>query len=88
MKIKDVYEVRDVLDEHLVICQGEKAQDLTHLISLNETSVVLWNAFKGKEFTLADVAQYLQTRYGISQARASQDAESWVNPLVKNGIIA
>ena len=87
MKIKDVYEVRDVLDEHLVICQGEKAQDLTHLISLNETSVVLWNEFMGKEFCTADVALYLQTRYGISEGQALQDAEKWVNPLKQNGII-
>lgn len=81
MKIKSTYKVRKVAGENLVVGQGRLNADMTKVISLNETAVLLWNELAGKDFTCEDAADVLVATYGIEKERALTDAVKWVEKM-------
>lgn len=87
MKFKDEYKVRSMAGENVVIMQGTAGCDMTRIISLNDTSLILWNALQDKEFEVADVATILVETYGIDSATAEHDAKAWVEKLQECNLI-
>lgn len=81
MKIRDEYKVREIAGEHIVIMQGRYGTDMTKVISLNDSSLLLWNELQGREFEVADAAQRLVEHYGIDAATAERDAAAWIAKL-------
>lgn len=88
MKIKDNYKVRSIAGENLIVEQGKSQADMTKVISLNSTALLLWNALAGRDFTLADAADVLVEHFGIDQSVAAADVKHWVEKLQECGIIA
>ena len=87
MKIKSIYKVRQVAGENLVVGQGRLNADMTKVISLNETAVLLWKELEGKDFTCEDAAAVLVDTYGIEQERAMADAANWIEKMKECSII-
>ena len=87
MKFKNGYKVRSMAGENVVIMQGTAGSDMTRIISLNDSSLLLWNALQGKEFEVADVATILVETYGIDSATAEHDAKAWVEKLQECNLI-
>ena len=87
MKIKSEYKVRSMAGENVVIMQGSTGCDMTRIISLNESSLLLWNSLQGKEFEVADVANILVENYEIEAEVAERDAAAWVEKLAECGLI-
>lgn len=81
MKFKKEYKVRSIAGENVVIMQGSAGSDMTRIISLNDSSLLLWNELQGKEFEVADIAAILVENYGIDTATAESDAKAWVEKL-------
>lgn len=88
MHIKDMYKVRQIAGEHIIVGQGAMHADMTKVISLNSTALLLWNELQERDFTIADAAAVLTTHFGIDHDRAEADARSWVERLVGCGVIA
>lgn len=87
MRFKEGCKVRSMAGENVVIMQGRAASDMTRIISLNDSSLLLWNELQGKEFEVADVATTLVAHYGIDSATAERDATAWVEKLVECGLV-
>ena len=87
MKLKKEYKVRSMAGENVVIMQGAMGSDMTRIISLNNSSLLLWNALQDKEFEVADVATILVETYGIDLATAEHDAKAWVEKLQECNLI-
>lgn len=87
MQIKSIYKVRNIAGENLIIEQGKLHSDMTKVISLNPTALLLWNELHEKEFTLQDAAAVLTSHFGIPQERAESDAQRWIDSLSSCGII-
>lgn len=81
MKINEAYKVREMAGEHVVIMQGRYGADMTRVISLNESSLYLWEALQGREFEVEDAAGLLIERYGIDLQTATCDAAAWIEKL-------
>ena len=81
MKIKSMYKVRQVAGENLIVGQGRLNADMTKVISLNDTAVLLWNELTGKDFTCEDAADVLVANYGIEKERAMVDAAKWIEKM-------
>ena len=81
MKIKSMYKVRQVAGENLIVGQGRLNADMTKVISLNDTAVLLWNELIGKDFTCEDAADVLVANYGIEKERAMADAAKWIEKM-------
>lgn len=86
MRIKDTYKVREIAGENLIVEQGTHT-DMTKVISLNATALLLWNELRESDFTLEDAAKVLTNNYNIPQERAMIDAQKWIDSLKKCGII-
>ena len=87
MKIKTMYKVRQVAGENLVVGQGRLNADMTKVISLNDTAVMLWKELAGKDFTCEDAAEVLVKAYGIDKERAITDAARWIEKMKECDII-
>lgn len=87
MKIKSTYKVRQVAGENLVVGQGRLNADMTKVISLNDTAVLLWKELEGKDFTCEDVAEVLIKTYGIDKERAMTDAAHWIDRMRECNIV-
>ncbi len=87
MKFKKEYKVRSIAGENVVIMQGTAGSDMTRIISLNDTSLLLWNELQGKEFEIADVVGILVENYDIDSATAEHDAKAWVEKLHECNLI-
>ena len=87
MKFKEGYKVRSMAGENVVIMQGTAGSDMTRIISLNDSSLLLWNELQGKEFEVADVAAILVENYGIDNEMAERDTKAWIDKLAECGLI-
>ena len=87
MKFKKGYKVREIAGEHVVIMQGRFGVDMTRVIALNESSLLLWNELQGKEFSVEDVKQVLLDNYEVEEATAARDAEAWIAKLAECNLI-
>lgn len=81
MKIREQYKVREIAGEHVVIMQGRYGADMTRVISLNDTSLFLWEELKGREFETQDVVALLLAHYEVDEATAARDAAAWIEKL-------
>ena len=87
MKFKKEYKVSSVAGENVVIMQGRYGSDVTRVISLNDTSLLLWNELQGEEFDLGRVVELLLANYEVDEATATKDAEAWISKLKECGLL-
>ena len=87
MQIKPTYKLREIAGETILIKQGTRDIDFTRIISLNQSAKYLYECFVGKEFTLDDVVNVLETTYAISHERAEKDAKIWVDSMKECQVI-
>lgn len=87
MKINPNYKLRNIAGESIIVKQGTRDLDLTHIISLNQSAKFLYETFIGKEFTEEEVAQVLEITFGISKERAGNDAQIWIESMKECHVI-
>ena len=87
MRFKKEYKVRSIAGENVVIMQGRYGSDVTRVISLNDTSLFLWNELQGVDFDLARVVELLLENYNVDEATASKDAETWIEKLKECNLV-
>lgn len=81
MRINPEYKVREIAGENVVILQGEYGADMTRIITLNESALLLWNSLLGREFAAKDAADVLIKSYDVEAATALRDAQLWIDKL-------
>ncbi|MBQ3208982.1 MAG: PqqD family protein [Alistipes sp.] len=81
MKFKEGYKVREIAGEHVIIKQGRFGADMTRVIALNATSLLLWEQLQGKEFETTDVIAILTENFEVDTTTATADAKAWVEKL-------
>ena len=79
--------MRSMAGENVVIMQGQTTSDMTRIISLNDTSLMLWNELQDRDFTAEDIADIIIDEYGIDGDIALRDARAWVEKLQKCNLI-
>lgn len=87
MKINERMKIRQVVGENVVIMPGVESTDMTRVVALNESAMLLYNALAGREFEVADVVRMLVDEYEVDVDAARKDAEAWVADMKKNHLI-
>lgn len=87
MKIREELKVREMAGENVVIMPGRVGSDMTKVLSLNGSSLYLWNALQGREFTAEQAADLLTEHYDVDAATALRDAEAWIARLAECGVV-
>ena len=78
MRFDERKKVRTVAGENIVIMQADGEADMTKVVALNESAMLVYEQLKGKEFAVADVALVLTDEYEVDEATALADAEALV----------
>lgn len=93
MKAKPGFNIRKVCGENIIVAEGKENMDFSNIISMNESSAMLWNEIQGKDFTVEDLAQILVDNYQIDEDtplpmnKALADSEAVVQQWKETGII-
>ena len=87
MRIDRRKKIRDVAGEHIVIMQDGTLADMTKVVALIETALLLYNELREREFSVDDVAAKLTERYDVDADTAMHDATEWVKSMTKEGLI-
>ena len=87
MRINEKMKIRNVAGENIVIMPSDDAADMTKVVALNESSLLLYNQLKGREFALNDAVQLLLDNYDVDEATARKDAEAWLADMRKHRLI-
>ena len=86
MKIREEFKVREMAGEHVIVMPGRGgAADMTRIVSLNPSSMYLWEKLREREFTAA--ALLLTERYEVDADTARKDAGRWIASLAECGIV-
>lgn len=87
MRINDKMKVRTVAGENIVIMQDASGSDMTRVVALNESALLLYNALAGREFEIDDIVRLLTEEYEVNETDARKDAEAWVAEMKKNALV-
>ena len=87
MKIREELKVREMAGEHVVIMPGRVGADMTKVLSLNGSSLYLWEVLRGRDFTAEEVAGLLTEQYEVDAATALRDAQAWIARLEECGVL-
>ncbi len=87
MKFDDRKKVRNVAGENIVIMQSANTVDMTKVVALNESAMLVHERLTGKEFTVDDVVRVLTDEYEVDEATARRDAEALVASMRNEGLI-
>jgi hypothetical protein len=93
MKAKKGFNLRNVCGQNLIVAEGKENMDFSNIISMNESSALLWEKIQGKDFSVEDLAQILQDEYQIDEntplprEQALQDAATVAGQWKEAGIL-
>ncbi|MFZ3214995.1 MAG: PqqD family protein [Candidatus Acidiferrales bacterium] len=77
---------RVVADEAIVVPIRRGAADLNSIYTFNESGTKLWSLLE-KGLDASALASYLQSEYGLTQARAISDAQAFISDLTQEGLV-
>ncbi len=93
MRAKKGFNIRKVCGQNIIVAEGKENMDFSNIISMNESSALLWNEIQGKDFTVEELAQILMDNYQIDdntplpREQAMHDAGAVVLQWRESGII-
>ena len=87
MRFDERKKVRTVAGENIVIMQADGEADMTKVVALNESAMLVYEQLKGKEFAVADAARVLTDGYEVDEATAMADAEELVASMRREHLI-
>ena len=87
MRFDERKKVRTVAGENIVIMQADGEADMTKVVALNESAMLVYEQLKGKDFAVADVARVLTDEYDVDEATAMVDAEELVASMRREHLI-
>lgn len=76
-----------VADESIIMVQSEKNNEMTDVISLNSTSVWLYEQLQGVDFELTDIVALLMSRFDVKEDEAREDAARWLDTFIEYGVV-
>ena len=83
MKIKQGFILHRIGDDYIIMQDGSSNVDFSKVISLNQTSAMLWQEIENKEFE----TEALTSRYDVDNESARRDAQKFIDSLDREGII-
>lgn len=89
MRIKKEFKVREMAGEHVIIMHGKDGADMTKVIALNSSSLLLWEKLSGEEFDVEDVKNTILENYAgeVDEDTARHDSEEWIKKLEECGLV-
>lgn len=88
MKLDDSFEMRVIGGQNIIVPAKIKNVDFTHILTLNESAVVIWNRMTQGEFEEKDLVDALMAEYDVTEEKATSDVKEFVENLKKLQILS
>ena len=85
MKIKNIYELKKVVNQYLVI-RVEDALVLDNMITINEIGKDIFELLK-EEHSEDEVVSYILSNYEVTEEKAREDVHEFIEKLIQKGIV-
>lgn len=85
MKIKNIYELKKVVNQYLVI-RVEDALVLDNMITINEIGKDIFDFLK-EEHSEDEVVSYILSNYEVTEENAREDVHEFIEKLIQKGIV-
>ena len=85
MKIKNIYELKKVVNQYLVI-RVEDALVLDNMITINEIGKYIFDFLK-EEHSEDEVVSYILSNYEVTEEKAREDVHEFIEKLIQKGIV-
>ena len=85
MKIKNIYELKKVVNQYLVI-RVEDALVLDNMITINEIGKDIFDFLK-EEHSEDEVVSYILSNYEVKEEKAREDVHEFIEKLIQKGIV-
>ena len=85
MKIKNIYELKKVVNQYLVI-RVEDALVLDNMITINEIGKDIFDFLK-EEHSEDEVVSYSLSNYEVTEEKAREDVHEFIEKLIQKGIV-
>lgn len=86
MRLKKDYALRQIADTWIVLALAEETVNFSGMLTLNDSSAMLWNVLEEK-CELEALVDALMTEYEVSEEQAKADAQDFINKLIEVGCI-
>lgn len=80
MRLKEGYEVIEVIGEWVAVPIGDKMLEVEGMITLSESGVFLWNQLKN-EVDINELVLLLCSEYEVDKETAEVDVNEFINNL-------
>lgn len=87
MKQKTGFVLRNICGENIIVAEGKENMNFSNIISMNESSALLWQKLENKEFTIEDMANVLMEEYEVTQETALADSTLLAQQWKEAGIV-
>lgn len=87
MKAKKGFNLRNVCGEYIIVAEGKENIDFSNIISMNESSALLWKELDGKEITIDGMVDILTANYEVGPDEARNDAALLLKQWQEAGIV-
>ena len=88
MQVRTGFKLNQVCGQSFLVPMGENNIDFSKLISLNESSLLLWKRMEQGEFTEDDLVNLLLEEYDVDEATARRDVEAIIEQFRKEEVIS
>lgn len=88
MKLNASLRLRRIGSKHVIVRTVEGHDNLTDVISLNETASALWERFSGTEFTENEMVDWLCDEYAVEASVAEADVRDLLTRWKEYGMLS
>ena len=88
MRLNEDLKLRQIGPYYMIVKTSGERTDMTDVFSLNETAAWLWKRAEGRDFTAADLAQWLCDEYDVTMEVALRDVRKMLLEWQEGGLIS
>lgn len=88
MRLNEDLKLRQIGPYYMIVKTSGKRTDMTDVFSLNETAAWLWKRAEGRDFTAADLAQWLCDEYDVTMEVALRDVRKMLLEWQEGGLLS
>lgn len=88
MKLNQSLRLRRIGSRFVIVRIAEGEANMTDVISLNETAAALWEKFSGREFTEAEMVEWLCGEYEVEPSVAASDVHNLLARWKEYGMLS
>lgn len=87
MRAKKGFNLRNICGQNIIVAEGKENLDFSNIISMNESSALLWKSIQGKDFTIDDLTKIFVDNYEVDEETAKKDSSTLANQWIEAGIV-